>query len=254
MAKTDPFAEYTRATEDIKPRLIWSAYGEAGSGKTHFALGAPGPIVVYSFDFGLESVIEKYAGEKEIYVKEYEWVNAPQGEITQEFAIEQRDAFIEDYKRAVKIARTVIIDRETDLYDMFKYAEHGPTKEGTPKDWGALKARLNKIVNIAKASDVNLGLLQGMRNEWISNVNQNTGRKGITQSGRRIRAGMDEIESLTHIDLFHHYDKATKTYTIDIGKSRGPGGFDVQGSSVDNLDFKTFAQMVFTDTTEGDWQ
>lgn len=249
-------SRFTLADDPPKNRIIWAGYGEPGSGKTSFALGAPGPILFLSFDRGLEGVIEKFQAEKEIFVKEYDWSPAPGAQLEQTAAEDLRDEFIADIEFGIKTARSVIIDKESDMWDLFKYAEFGFSEAGAPKNWDGLKARVRRIINMAKTTDVNFGLIQGMRNEWAPGaVNQQTGKKGIVQTGRRIRAGMDEIEGLVHINLFHQRKKTDgeSEFSIEVGKARGPGSRDIQDQTFIDVDFKTLASLTFPESDEADW-
>src|SRR6266404_5659998 len=116
MAKPpNEFARYTKTDRSIKQRIIGLSVGEPGSRKTSFWLEAPAPIIVFSFDKGMEGVVSRFPEEKEIYVKEYEWL--PTSDTGQEEAIEKRDAFTEDFEHAIQVARTVVIDKETDLWE-----------------------------------------------------------------------------------------------------------------------------------------
>jgi len=252
MAKAvDKFARFVKADQDVKNRLIWASVGAPGSGKTHFALTAPAPIVVFSMDRGLEGVVEPFQKKKDIYVAEYDW--SPTEDLDQQVAIDLRDKFIEDFEDAVQNARTVIWDKETDIWEMFRYAEFGAPND-SPRNYPALNQRYRRLINMAKASDINFGCLQGMKAEWASKVNKKTGAQGAAATGAMIRAGFGELEGLVHVDLFHRYDKAEKDYIIEVGKSRGPGGFEVQGETLSNVTFAELAQMVFPDSTDEDWE
>lgn len=249
--KTSEFTRFTKAEDDVKQRLIWAGYGEPGSGKTHFALSAPGPIVIISLDKGLEGVVEKVQKEKDIYIAEYDW--SPTEDLDQQYAVELRDKIIEDFEHAIQVARTVIIDKETDLWELFRYAEFGAPND-SPRNYPALNQRMRRLINMPKATNINFGVIQGMKSEWAAKVNRKTGAQGAAATGERIRAGFSEIEGLVHIDLHHKYNRDDKSYVIDVGKSRGPGGFDVQGSTWENIDFPTLAQLVFPESAAEDWQ
>lgn len=234
----------------MKNRLIWASVGQPGSGKTHFALTAPGPIAVFSLDRGLEGVVEGFQKTKDIYVAEYDW--NPTEDLDQSEAVDLRDKFIADFEDALTRARTIVWDRESDLWELFRYAEFGAPND-SPRNYPALNQRYRRLINMAKASDVNFGCLQGMKAEWAAKVNKKTGAQGAAATGNLIRAGFGELEGLVHVDLHHFYDKVEKSYNIEVGKSRGPGGFDVQGETFGTIDFPTLAQAVFPGTEEDDW-
>ncbi len=257
-------ARFMKADDAPKNRIIAASYGEVGTGKTEFWLGAPGPIAIFSFDKGLEGVVEPFTRQKDIYVSEYEWAPAKGAVLDQGDAQELRDTFIEDFESVIKEVRTVIIDKETDLWGLFKYAEFGVTEKGAALDWDSLKTRLRRLYNLPKALDINFGLIQGMRNEWVKSAkaNPNTGKKGIEMTGKRIPNGMDDVDGLMHVNLLHeriapgekgNEDGTSSLFRISAGKVRGPGSKDVQDGTFDNLSFAEFSQLVFPSTDESDW-
>lgn len=254
MAKSSSvFSRFVKAEAPVKQRIIGASYGEPGSGKTTFWLGAPGPIVIQSLDQGLEGVVEPFQKDKDIYIAEYDWSTLDKAdEALWEVAKTLRDQFTEDFKHAIQHARTVIWDKETDVWGLFRYAEFGPEEAGRPKDWEALKARLRTLINMPKALDINFGMVQGMKNEWVSSVNKKTGTKGITQSGNRLRAGMDDVESLVHINIEHVRENGE--FSLRVGKARGPGAHDIQDKELPGLTFVEFATLAFPDSTEEDWK
>lgn len=268
MAKPAPitrFSRFSQATDEVRKRIIANSAGEVGSGKTEWWLGAPAPIVILTMDQGLEGVIEPFAREKEIYVATYDLGLTPKEEgddspteLDQDTAIEMRNKYILDYESAIRDgARTVIQDRETDFWYLCSYAEFGDPKTGNPKDWDALKNVQRRLIAMAKASDINLGIIQGMKNEWVSQVNKKTGTKGITQSGVRIPAGHDDVDALMHINILHTRKDVPgepPTFGLTIGKARGPGSGSVQGQTIEpSVTFVEFAQLVFPDSDESSW-
>lgn len=245
------FSKYVKAEGSAKPRIIASSCGEVGVRKTSFWLGAPGPIIVLSFDKGLEGVVEPYQDTKDIYVKEFDWVTAPGAEPDQSAAIDLRDEFTEVYEHACLHARTVVVDTETAMFGVFKYAEFGAPEKGRPDDWDKLKNRCRRLLNIPKALDINLGIIQSMKNEWVSQVNPQTGKKGIAQTGNRVRSGMDDVEAIMHINIEHFRENGE--FKMNIGKARGPGGRDIQYQTLPAMDFAEFGQLVFPESNESDW-
>lgn len=258
MVKTahNPFAQFTKATSDYKHRLVAASVGEAGTGKTTFWLGAPGPIVVQTLDQGLEGVIEPFATQKDIYVANYDLGQEPGGEFTHELAVQARDKFIADFEHAIGYARTIVWDRESDMFPLFSYAEFGTPEMyangSTGKDWDKLKGGIRRLISMAKASDINFGIIQGMKNEWVSKVNKNTGNKTGSMSGNRIRSGMDDIDALVHVHFEH--TRESGTFGILVGKSRGPGSRETQDQTFYNLNFAEMATLIFPDTSESDWE
>ena len=252
---TDVFARYTRADTTSKQRIFANSDGEVGSGKSTFWLGAPGPIVVQTLDLGLEGVVEQHAGSKEIYMATYDLGQEPGGEFTVALAQQARDKFIEDFEHAIQNARTIVWDRESDMWPLFFFAEFGTDDAfgaAPPKDWDRLKGKLRRLIQMAKTTDVNFGIIRGMKNEWVQKINAKTGAKAATQSGGRVPSGMDDIDALTHLNLTH--TRSGKDFSIHIGKARGPGGHEIQDQTFSGLCFADFAQLVFPDSNPSDWE
>lgn len=242
------FSRFTKATDEVIYRLIGRSFGEPGSRKTSFWLEAPGPIVVQSLDRGLEGVVARYTKDKDIYVAEYDW--SPTEDLSQEDAIAIRDKFIEDYEHALGVARTVIWDKETDVWELFRYAEFGEPNDA-PRNYPKLNQRYRKYINMAKNTGINFGLIQSMKDEWVTKNKADGGTKGVN-TGNRIPMGFSELEGLVHINI-HHKGKSAATWALEIGKARGPGGQDVAEQEFPSLTFPEFAQLVFPDSTEEDW-
>jgi hypothetical protein len=261
MAKpvSNSLSRYTKLTDTPKHRIVAASSGEVGSGKTSWWLGAPGPILIQTLDQGLEGVAEPYTKDKDIYVAEYD-LGRLGVEFTHALAVEARDKFVEDFEEAIGASldgkiRTIVWDRESDMWNLFFFAEFGTDDAfaaAPPKDWDRLKGKIRRLVSMAKEVDVNFGIIRGMKNEWVSSTNNKTGKKGSIQSGNRIPAGMEDIEALVHINIEHV--RMNGEFGINVGKSRGPGSKVVQDQSFPNLSFVDFAQLVFPDSDESDWR
>lgn len=257
---SNPLDIFPTASDTYRNRIIGLSRGEVGTGKTRFWLTAPGPIVVFSLDQGLEGVVEEFAkAGKEIRVREYDWAPPPVNDETtfeerQEFqtqAIDIRDQLMKDFEIAVQFARTVLIDKETDVWELFRYAEFGGPSDA-PRNYPALNQRVRKLVNLPKAVDCNFGLIQSMKDQWVTKTKQDGSTTKGFNTGERVPQGFGELEGLVHVVL-NHRREGGKFY-IDIGKARGPGSLDVQDVTFENVTFAEVGHMLFTDTTEEDWQ
>ncbi len=249
----NPFARFTHADQGYRQRLIGASFGEVGTGKTSFWLGAPGPIVVLSFDKGLEGVVEKYQAEKQIYFKEYSWSPSEFGDdndAAQAAAVDLRDQVIADYEHALTIARTVVVDKETQGWEIFRYAAFGAPNDA-PRNYPKLNQAYRHFVNLGKDTDLNIGFIQSVKDEW-STVKKADGSTKGAFTGKRVRTGFSELDELVHIDLRHRREDGK--FLIDVGKSRGPGSGDIQDQTFENLSFSDFAMMVFPDSKVEDWE
>lgn len=251
----NPYSRYQKASSKFKHRLLGRSAGEVGTGKTSFWLSGPAPIVIMSFDRGLEGVVEPFvAAGKEIYVAEYDWSPSPDEDF-QAQAIELRDRYKEDFVNAINNARTVILDKETDLWELYRYAEFGQPNTSQQRDYAPLNQRYRQLINMTKSLDVNFGVIQGMKDEWGVYTKAN-GKEGNGPTGNRIPKGFDEMDGLVHLQLMHV--REGNQISIEVGKVRGPGSRDIQGSTFTAMDsttaFQEFAMAVFPDSEPEEWE
>ena len=262
MAKTvsDPLARFPKADAAVKNRIIAGSYGFPGCGKTAWWLGAPGPIVLLSFNKGYEGVIEQFQDLKDIRVVDYDWVYNPDAEGMQDDAEAIITQFYSDYELAIQHARTVIVDLESELWEVARYAEFGAPADN-PRNFDKLNSRMRRLVNMAKATDVNLGMLQAMKERYNKQTNKNTGAKGFAASGEFERWGFKELEGLVHQNIEHRrvkVDGGQTRFEIEVGKARGPGSRDVQDQTFEVKDpkmgFMEFALQLFPDSDVSNWE
>lgn len=258
------FKDWERAQSSRDIRTIWMASGEVGSGKTRFGLSGPSPVVVQSLDKGLEGVVEPILNElphKEIYFREYDWVPDEDDQNCQEQAKEIREKILEDFKYALKHARTILWDKETDVREVFQYAEWGSPTGAPVKDYAKLNQRYFNLINAVKNhKGVNVGFIQSMTDEWIvqdAGVNRDTGRakKSFSKSGRRVRKGFDRLDELVMTEM--HFRREQGQFFVDIGKCRQNASLQDKTFSSDDLgeiNFANFGQLLLPGTTAGDWE
>lgn len=247
---------FEEVPDDPKPRILGLSYGEWGTGKSALWLGAPGPIALFDFDEGAEGVAEDFKKEKDIRIKRYTW--SAVNDDAQDEAKEIRDDFFESYAKAIEHARTVIIDKGSQLWEIVRYAEFGEPS-GAPRDYYPLNKWMTRLFSMAKASDANFGMIDGMKDKWATKAKEGGGSKGVN-TGQRERRGFGEAEEASFVVLYHEKDE-DGNFLYTVQKSRGPGAHEVQGVTVaiendpeEKLKaFRQLAVRIFPDTDESDW-
>lgn len=238
---------FKRAPSIAVPRIIARLVGPPGSGKTYFALTAPKPIVLFSLDFGTEGTADlpEFA-DKDIRIVPYDWVIDPaKGDADLKLeAQEIRDRFAEDYKIACEHARTVIVDKETELWNLVRYAEFGSPKGDIPRDFDKANQFMRMLINYPKKFTTNAFYIEDVKENWSGAT-----RKDGTVSA----AGFRELEGLVNIDLWTTRIGKGQ-FNMHVGKAKGPGAKDAQENDYQNLDVPTLGQILFPDTEEDDWQ
>ena len=253
---TNPLNRFALATDEERYRLVGCSVGEPGSRKTSFWLEGPGPIGIISLDQGLEGVVSRIMKDanlrKEVRVAEYEWFPT-KDEDMQAQAIEIRDQLLEAYEIMVNHCRTILIDKETDVWGLFRYADFGPGQNDEQKNYAALNQRYTRFINLAKSKEnLNIGFIDGMKDEWVKKKNHATGKDTAGPSGNRMRAGFGGLEGLVHQVLWHS-GTGPDDWNIYVSKCRGPEMTKLAGKDQGNLTFSEFGQLLFPDSDESDW-
>lgn len=194
-------------------RTIARIVGEHGTGKTRLGLTGPGPVMIFSFDRGTEGVVEEFrASGKAIYDQEYDWdpgkILDGSGQVdaaaAQKQAQDLRDRLEADLAFALDNGvRTLIFDKETDIWQLYRYAEFGGPSE-KPKDYQALNLRYLAMLNMVKSYPVNAFYIQAMKDEWgTKKVQQRDGSMKETpgQTGQRIPWGFDRLSEMVMVEI-----------------------------------------------------
>lgn len=265
MAKSGLASSFERVGVEKHYRTIASVTGEVGSGKTHFCLTAPDPIVVFNVDRGLEGVVEKEEFDgKEIYQHIIDW--SPGGLDESEYearAIEVRNDFLSKFREAITAgARTIVVDTESRLWQIYRYAAFGGPNSGSIKDYDRLNQEFEDFINIAKGATVNLFLVRSMKNKWgqTGAVSQNTGKRSMAVSGREVW-GYEHLPSVVMTELYFRLDETVPVddtnedpnyrYVIDFGKCRH--NLAIQHTTVPRMDFGNLGRLMIPKSKAKDW-
>jgi len=252
MAKTKSveWGNFKPVNDAVPFRLIWRSYGQEKVGKNHFGLTAPGPIAIQSFDIGLEGVVEKFRhpplGPKEIVFTEYEFDKTDD---SQEAAQVICTRFVEDYELALQKARTVVWDTESEVWELFRFAEFGMNEQGVSTDRPARYVKLNSryrdLIQLAYDAGVNLQLIQKVKERWKENA-----KGSPVPSGNFEPTGFKEAGYIVQVNLKHTWEKE-RGFIIDVVNCRQNMG--IAGDQFENLNFPELAQLVFPESQETDW-
>lgn len=191
----------------LRPRLILEVSGMDKSGKTDFALKAPLPILYQSIDAGTEGVVNNPRHAKrlgnQIRVAEYRRPPLPPGRNTDAIkalfrpVIETIEA---DFRRALLMPRgTIVIDTETELWEMGQLAYHGKVASVPPLQRSASNGWWIEMVRAAQDSNVNLILLRQQKDEWENY--EEGGEKKSRTTGKKVAIGNEKTQFLVQARL-----------------------------------------------------
>jgi hypothetical protein len=245
---------YDQLTTAPRRSMLWASEGEAGSGKTHFSLTAPGPIWVAAFDpHGTKRIDPAIIGDKDIRVARYPFEKArytTKADL-QKAATILWNRFTADYDYVLGAGvRTILWDREDMIYKIQRYSTWGESS-AAPKEYEDLYAEYVAMLQKAGSCGVNLGLLRGYKNKWVSKFDAGKGKMVGHDTGERIAEGMNKIPDHVDIMLTHRWDDVSSTYMVKIGKFTNA---DFRGHEFPNANFADIASLAYPETTLADWE
>lgn len=241
-------------------RMIVSISGLDKSGKTNFALTAPGDIAYANFDVGLEGVIHKFEKNKRIYTKDYSYgtvgtdikeVATAAGKVWDEFKADFRAAL-----RAPSI-RTVVIDTEGETYELIRIARFGKLTQVMPHHYGPVKAEYRDVLNEIYDTDKNLILLGRLKDEY-KNEAPVAGKAPVGEkTGNLIREGMKDIPYMVQLNAIARCQEGAppdSMFSIHIVNSRQ--NHELSGMDIPQplCTFAAIGQMLYPDSREEDWR
>jgi hypothetical protein len=228
---------FQRMEPNARRRLIVSVQGQEKTGKTHFALTAPGPIAFQDIDIGTEGVVDKpeFAG-KEIHLAEYA-LDFPFEQKTAEQAWKQ---FLNDYKGQLgSTVRTAIIDNATEMWDLMRVAKFGRLTQVLPHLYATVNSEFRGMLRLAYKSDVNLILVHKVKKEYINEQ----------WNGKYERSGFNDIGYLVQV-MVETYKEGGKWFVRVIACRQNPA---IEGQVIESPTFAKLGMLVFPETKESDW-
>lgn len=161
---------FVDADPSVQDRMIVSVRGLEKQGKTHFALTAPDPIAVFSLDIGTEGVVSKFKRDgKKIIIKDLSTGgDADEGEKVWEGFKKAYSACLQDSQ-----VKTVVIDTETELWELIRLARFGKLTQVMPYHYGPVNGEYRKVIREAYDSSKNLILLHKMKPKYVNDKRTN---------------------------------------------------------------------------------
>jgi hypothetical protein len=250
---TNNWGRFEQASREDRYRLLGSSQGPGGSGKTHFWLTAPEPIAVMLFDpIGLEGLTRQpLFREKDIRVIEYKFNPGKLAESDRPKAAQDNlEQFIDDYRIALKMARTTIFDKEDYIWEMLRYARLGSISD-RPSSYYELNLEYRNWFQEAADSGMNLGVIRGMKEKWGTKKNPKTGAEQPFATGTLEPRGMKEVPELVQVNLEHKWVEGEGFVVKVMDKCRLNS--DLIGQEFPGLDFMTLALAMYPESSESDW-
>lgn len=237
-------------SRSIRRRLTTAIRGREFTGKTWFGFTAPPPIAYFNLDYGEDGVIQEFPTDKVIKQRIFD---IPRGEIVSnptrmiQKASPVLDELLEAYNGIVDGGsfRTVIIDKEGDLYELVRLAKLGTldNNDVTRFQYGDVNKVMRDLIRRPLRTDVNLILIQSSKNKF-----SNKGKETNETEGQ----GFKEVASLVQATLEFEREGDRRYFTVD--KCRTNSKLHGEVFEGDMFNFSTFASMAIPETEAEDWE
>lgn len=232
-------------------RLMVRIGGQLKVGKSTWALTAPCPIAYHNLNNRAEHVLDKFVG-RGVYEYKYDTLLAREQAEWQA----QWNKFRSDFKEAVghPQIRTIVIDTETDLWEMRRLAQWG-RESSVPDQYGAVNKDIRNIYDAVSGTNKNLVVISEMKKRYITKiVKTRTGERELSEwNGSYEFAGWGNTGYKVEVNVEAAFDTkehvfSTKIVNCGINAILAGKVFEDAESN-----FPFLAAEVFPDTEPTDW-
>lgn len=236
---------WQEAPSELTRRVVFMGiYGGTGTGRTSLALTAPGPIALLHASEKLEGIVQvpKAAGK---VVKLYDFGATFEGGTTEVTKQAERvlDGVLAAWEDAKTWARTIVIDTDTDLWELLRLTRFGKVTQIKPHHYTQVNAEWRNWFHYFRQQEShNLILLSKMKEEYVN-------EKG---TGRMVPSGMKETPYMQDVRVRTDADMRTGRFWSTVEKPwwNSP----LMGMEFDG-EMSRFATIMgmLTETAEGEW-
>ncbi len=223
--------EILESTEN-KDRLVMEAHAVAKRGKTHFGLGAPGPIALFNFDHSEEEVRSKFP-DTQIVVSNFDKPYTAAGVAGMNWKKEllRFEQNLADALRS-KCINTLVIDTFTDVWAMMRMFYFGKLAQVRSHHYAAPNAHMDGIVNSMLPHDKDVILLHKMSAEYVNDKS----------TGKHVRAGFSHMSYLPQLtSRLLYLDGEFVCRIVESRHDPKLNGFELTG---DMCNFETLKSIV----------
>ena len=159
---------------EVPRRLVASVGGREKTGKTHVALTAPAPVILFNIDLGTEGVVGKFQegfdGQeaKKVYVYDVRFQrNSTQ---TKDYAPLWLDLKAKLTSAWGLSGGTVVMDTASEAHELSRLAAFGKLTQVMPHHYGPVNAEWRELIRLAYDSKMNTILIHKMRPKYVNDV------------------------------------------------------------------------------------
>lgn len=246
-----------------KRRLLIGSDGPPDSGKTEFALSAPGPGIVLGLDRGFDALLDNPKPPPTRNEFAFKVIEVPKAtQVSQPTFVEYWKAFYAEYLRALQNpdAKVVVLDGDSDSWELQRLAEFGRLTKVPSNMYDNVNAARRAMYARAYDSGKIVIATNKIRKVYVEKLKAD-GTPEMNTSGNVVRVwngeyerqGFSDQEYLWAIQLRHFYDEESQQWGIKILKckaDRSLVGLELRGNE---CNFATLVQTVYPHIGLEDW-
>ena len=228
-------------------------YGETSTGKTTLALSAPGPIALFTANEKIDGIVQPFAREKEVRIFNF-GLDAKDPAKSAKSLWPVFKAAIAD---AQTWARTIVIDTDSEAYELVRYAVFGKLLQVKPYHYEKVNTAWKAVLNPFRGLNKTCNLVAVSK---IKEVYKND--KG---TGEMVPSGQKDMRFMADVVVRTRRGKRTKKgagdYTVEIKKGWWNDEVTGEYGELTGEDFfgtprVSWAQLMglVTETDEGEWE
>lgn len=244
--------------------LLIGSDGPADSGKTEFAMSAPGPGIVIGLDRGSDGPLDNPHPPSERQENfAFNVIEVPKAsQLNQAGYLEYWKSFYAVYLKALgnQDARTVVIDGDSDSWELQRLAEFGRLSKVPPNLYDNVNGARRAMYARAYDSGKIIFATNKVRKSYVTKLDAN-GKPEVNNSGNEVRIwdggferqGFSDQEYLWSIQLRHKYDPDKKVWGVRLMKCKAQPklvGYELWG---DDCNFAALVQTVYPHIELSEW-
>ena len=238
-------------------RLLLSSEGLPNTGKSEFALSAPGPGIFICVDRGHEAMLDNpnppsWRNADKYAFKTIEVPLATQA--AQPVYLEYWRKFYDEYKKALanEDCRTVILDGDSDTWELQRLAEFGKLTQVPSIMYANVNAARRAMIARAFDSGKIVISTNKLKDGYESKMSSDNKEVRVKTGGYE-RQGFPDHEYLFQLQIRHLYNRAKGEFGIEIMRCKSDTtlqGFQLWG---EECNFQSLVQTVYPNVPLSEW-
>lgn len=250
---SDAVAWDAAPTELERECVFASVYGDTDTGRTSWALSAPPPIALIHAAEKIEGIVQPFAKEKEIRVFDFSVDLSKTANIDEAAALADKAwrRLRAAWYDAFTWARTIILDTDTDAWELIRFAFFGDLKPSSGRietNWGPVNAEwLSMFKHFKHQNRANVIVISQTKDEYTKAAKGKMGER----TGKTVRATQKNMGFLSEVVVRMRRDTGG-AFTATIEKEWWNGamyGVKVDGALAEaygreRVDFATVMALI----------